>query len=153
MSLSYGIEKIFNEDIPNLQHGNDGLIYTCLQSPYVVGTDPKMHVFSPPQFVKLINFFVSLTERSGSLRRTTRLTLSSSSAFLRTQRDQDIPIYWQSLYSGFMYSRVAEIDTQVAGINTKHSTKCTSMTTSGKGQFFEQWSAVANFIIIVPCLF
>ena len=44
MELSYGIEKVFNEVIPKLQHGNDGLIYTCLQSPYVVGTDPKMYV-------------------------------------------------------------------------------------------------------------
>lgn len=42
MELSYGIEKVFNEDIPKLQHGNDGLIYTCLQSPYVMGTDQNM---------------------------------------------------------------------------------------------------------------
>lgn len=50
MNLSYGVEKVFNEDIPKLQHGNDGLIYTPLQSPYVVGTDPKMYVIpcNPP---------------------------------------------------------------------------------------------------------
>lgn len=42
MELSYGAEKVFNFDIPRLQHGNDGLIYTCTQSAYTVGTDPKM---------------------------------------------------------------------------------------------------------------
>lgn len=44
MNLAYGIEKVFNEDIPNLQHGNDGLIYTCLHTPYTVGTDQNMCV-------------------------------------------------------------------------------------------------------------
>ena len=44
MQLAYGIEKVFNEDIPNLQHGNDGLIYTCLHTPYVAGTDQNMYV-------------------------------------------------------------------------------------------------------------
>lgn len=44
MKLSYGVKQVFDEDIPKLMHGNDGLIYTCLQSPYVVGTDRKMCV-------------------------------------------------------------------------------------------------------------
>ncbi|THH07292.1 hypothetical protein EW145_g3477 [Phellinidium pouzarii] len=48
MNLSYGLEKVFNEDIPKLQHGNDGLIYTCLQSPYVVGTDRNILKWKPP---------------------------------------------------------------------------------------------------------
>ncbi|KAH8117391.1 mRNA capping enzyme, alpha subunit [Phellopilus nigrolimitatus] len=48
MNLSYGLEKVFNEDIPKLQHGNDGLIYTCLQSPYVVGTDHNILKWKPP---------------------------------------------------------------------------------------------------------
>lgn len=42
MEFSYGVDKVFTVDIPALQHDNDGLIYTCTQSPYVVGTDPKM---------------------------------------------------------------------------------------------------------------
>jgi len=48
MTLSYGVDKVFNEDIPKLQHGNDGLIYTCMTSPYVVGTDPKIKKWKPP---------------------------------------------------------------------------------------------------------
>lgn len=46
MNLSYGLEKVFNEDIPKLQHGTDGLIFTCLQSPYAMGTDQNMCVIS-----------------------------------------------------------------------------------------------------------
>lgn len=45
MELSYYVEKVLKEDIPRLQHGADGLIYTCVDSPYVVGTDPKLQVF------------------------------------------------------------------------------------------------------------
>ncbi len=44
MDLSYAVEKVLKEDIPRLQHGADGLIYTCVDSPYVVGTDPKLQV-------------------------------------------------------------------------------------------------------------
>lgn len=45
MELSYHVEKVIQEDIPRLKHGNDGLIYTCAASPYVVGTDERMLVF------------------------------------------------------------------------------------------------------------
>jgi mRNA guanylyltransferase len=44
MELSYHVEKVIREDIPRLKHGNDGLIYTCAESPYVVGTDQRMFV-------------------------------------------------------------------------------------------------------------
>ena len=39
MELGYAIEKVFNEILPNLPHGNDGLIFTCRNSPYIPGTD------------------------------------------------------------------------------------------------------------------
>ena len=39
---SYDVEKVFNTDIPALQHGNDGLIYTSVNTPYAPGTDPNM---------------------------------------------------------------------------------------------------------------
>jgi len=45
MELSYYVEKVLKEDIPKLQHGNDGLIYTCAETPYVVGTDERMFVY------------------------------------------------------------------------------------------------------------
>lgn len=44
MELSYYVEKVLKEDIPRLQHGSDGLIYTCAESGYVVGTDQRMYV-------------------------------------------------------------------------------------------------------------
>ena len=50
MELSYYVEKVIKEDIPKLHHGNDGLIYTCAESGYVVGTDQRMYVlfYFPP---------------------------------------------------------------------------------------------------------
>jgi len=42
INLSYHVEKVFNEDIPKLEHGNDGLIYTCVSTPYQPGTDTNM---------------------------------------------------------------------------------------------------------------
>ncbi|MCJ1359506.1 MAG: Dcp1p-Dcp2p decapping enzyme complex alpha subunit [Icmadophila ericetorum] len=39
MEFSYGIEKMFRDILPNLPHGNDGLIFTCVTSPYKFGTD------------------------------------------------------------------------------------------------------------------
>lgn len=44
ISFSYGTEDVFRVVIPKLQHGNDGLIYTCRETPYVPGTDPNMYV-------------------------------------------------------------------------------------------------------------
>lgn len=40
---SYNVEQVFNIDIPALQHGCDGLIYTCVNTPYSPGTDTNMY--------------------------------------------------------------------------------------------------------------
>ncbi|EAU88637.1 mRNA guanylyltransferase [Coprinopsis cinerea okayama7 len=48
ISLSYHVEKVFNVDIPNLHHGNDGLIYTCVNTPYTPGTDNNILKWKPP---------------------------------------------------------------------------------------------------------
>ncbi|KIM48731.1 hypothetical protein M413DRAFT_15060 [Hebeloma cylindrosporum] len=48
INLSYHIEKVFNEDIPKLEHENDGLIYTCVNTPYQPGTDPNILKWKPP---------------------------------------------------------------------------------------------------------
>lgn len=48
ISFSYHVEKVFNVDIPKLQHENDGLIYTCVNSPYSPGTDPNILKWKPP---------------------------------------------------------------------------------------------------------
>ncbi|EPQ27951.1 uncharacterized protein PFL1_04278 [Pseudozyma flocculosa PF-1] len=48
MDLSYGIQTVWYDVVPNLKHGNDGLIFTCLNSGYVMGTDPKILKWKPP---------------------------------------------------------------------------------------------------------
>ena len=48
MDLSYGVQGVLEEVVPNLKHGNDGLIFTCLNSGYVMGTDPKILKWKPP---------------------------------------------------------------------------------------------------------
>jgi mRNA guanylyltransferase len=42
--LSYHIKQILDVHVPALQHGHDGLIFTCAESEYVMGTDEKMYV-------------------------------------------------------------------------------------------------------------
>lgn len=44
MELAYGIQAVFKEHLPKLQHGNDGLIFTGAEAPYTVGTDRRMYV-------------------------------------------------------------------------------------------------------------
>lgn len=43
--LAYGIRAVFQEHLPSLQHGNDGLIFTSAEACYTPGTDRKMCAF------------------------------------------------------------------------------------------------------------
>ncbi|KAK2593172.1 Dcp1p-Dcp2p decapping enzyme complex alpha subunit [Conoideocrella luteorostrata] len=47
--LAYGIEMMFKHVLPNLKHGNDGLIFTCRNTPYKHGTDPHILKWKPPE--------------------------------------------------------------------------------------------------------
>ncbi|KAF9789900.1 mRNA capping enzyme [Thelephora terrestris] len=47
-NLSYHLEKVFEIDIPASHHGNDGLIYTCVTTPYTPGTDKNILKWKPP---------------------------------------------------------------------------------------------------------
>lgn len=42
MELAYGIQAVFKDHLPRLQHGNDGLIFTGAEAPYTSGTDKRM---------------------------------------------------------------------------------------------------------------
>jgi mRNA guanylyltransferase len=42
MYKSYRIDHVFNDVLPKLEHGNDGLIFTPVNFPYVLGTCTKL---------------------------------------------------------------------------------------------------------------
>lgn len=48
MELPYGIDMMFRQVLPNLPHGNDGLIFTCKTTPYIYGTDKNILKWKPP---------------------------------------------------------------------------------------------------------
>ncbi|KAG6817791.1 hypothetical protein H0H87_003199 [Tephrocybe sp. NHM501043] len=48
INFSYHVDKVFSVDIPALHHGNDGLIYTCVNTPYTPGTDTNIMKWKPP---------------------------------------------------------------------------------------------------------
>jgi mRNA guanylyltransferase len=48
MELPYGTEMVLKQVLPNLPHGNDGLIFTCKATPYVSGTDQHILKWKPP---------------------------------------------------------------------------------------------------------
>ncbi|PWN29023.1 DNA ligase/mRNA capping enzyme [Jaminaea rosea] len=48
MDLAYGVPEVLQR-MPNLEHGNDGLIFTCMNSGYTFGTDEKIIKWKPPR--------------------------------------------------------------------------------------------------------
>ncbi|KAJ1972501.1 Dcp1p-Dcp2p decapping enzyme complex alpha subunit, partial [Dimargaris xerosporica] len=64
MELSYGTQKVLTEDIPKLMHKNDGLIYTSVPAPYVLGTSYKMLKWKPAH-ENSVDFLVHLEYPAG----------------------------------------------------------------------------------------
>lgn len=47
MDKPYALEDMFNHKLPNLPHGNDGLVFTCKGTMYVSGTDEHILKWKP----------------------------------------------------------------------------------------------------------
>jgi mRNA guanylyltransferase len=47
MDKPYALEEMFNHKLPNLPHGNDGLVFTCKGTTYVSGTDEHILKWKP----------------------------------------------------------------------------------------------------------
>ncbi len=60
MQMGYGIEMMFRQILPNLPHGNDGLIFTCRNTDYKHGTDPHILKWKP-EAENSVDFRLSLS--------------------------------------------------------------------------------------------
>jgi mRNA guanylyltransferase len=49
MDKPYALEAMFHEKLPNLPHGNDGLVFTCKGSNYMTGTDKNILKWKPAE--------------------------------------------------------------------------------------------------------
>lgn len=58
--FAYGTEMLFKTILPSLQHGNDGLIFTCRETPYKFGTDEHILKWKPAM-ENTIDFKLELT--------------------------------------------------------------------------------------------
>lgn len=47
MDKPYALEEMFNHKLPNLPHGNDGLVFTCKGTTYISGTDEHILKWKP----------------------------------------------------------------------------------------------------------
>src|SRR5271170_7331845 len=102
ISFSYHVEKVFAVDIPALQHGNDGLIYTCVNSPYTPGSDANMCNLSDTVPQSHSDIYLLIADSSGNLLRRTPSTSNWSSVSPHYHLSHRNPISMQNQYLNYM---------------------------------------------------
>lgn len=126
VNFSYSIDKVFL-DIPNLQHGNDGLIYTSVSTKYVPGTDRNMFVASFPR--TNVTSLTWITDSSGNPPPKIPSTLNSFYVSPHSLVHQLNQTCTQSRY----LVCTSGVEERVPKPFTILGTQCTWMTMSGKG--------------------
>jgi hypothetical protein len=126
VNCSYSIDKVFS-DITSLQHGNDGLIYTSVSTPYIPGTDRNLYVFF--LFRKSFVLTFLFQDSNGNRRPRIRSTLSSFCVSHPYLAHQTSRICMRSLFLHFMFG----VGVMARRPLMNPGTQCMSMTKSGKG--------------------
>ncbi len=64
MHKSYGVQEVLKQVIPSLKHENDGLIFTPVNCPYVIGTWNSLLKWKPAH-LNSVDFVLSCEEQAG----------------------------------------------------------------------------------------
>lgn len=98
MSRAYDVASILQK-MPNLQHRTDGLIFTCLHSPYTFGSNFKILKWKPPGYVTidfLLRFKQNMSEKS-TCRNTMDKMIEKPSLELHLRTNDNSHVYFDDI--------------------------------------------------------
>lgn len=98
MSRAYDVAIVLQK-MPNLQHRTDGLIFTCLHSPYTFGSNFKILKWKPPGYVTidfLLRFKQNMSEKS-TCRNTMDKMIEKPSLELHLRTNDNSHVYFDDI--------------------------------------------------------